>query len=174
MKISQHYASKVSIASALAGMGARAVTMTDVARTKAADSRHIFRQVRGEQSQSGQTPSDHQWFFTTKARRMHAAFLSLTYVKYRNHHHGNPDAHGLAFTMALRVYNSLFGNEAPVSPERFNLLVGKGFATNWRDIGNGGATTFANDNGKILRCRQCEVPHFVEAHYLSYRCPSCQ
>ena len=154
-------------------MGARAVTMTAVARTKPADSRQIFRQIRGEQSQSGQTPSDHQWFFATKARRMHAALLLLSYVKYRNYHHGNPDAHGLAFTLALRVYNNLFGQEAPVSPERFNLLVGRGYATNWRDIVTGGATTFASDNGKILRCRKCEVPHFVEAHYVNYFCPCC-
>lgn len=173
MKTSETYASKIAIATELAHLGCRAVTLTAAARTKPADSRHVYRKIRGEQSQSGQTPSDHEWFFVTKTRRMHAAFLLLTYAKYRAHHAGDPDAHGLAFTLALRMYHALTGQEAPISPERWNLLIGKGYDRNWRVIPQGGATSFLDDNGKVLRCRKCRVPHFVEAHYMNYTCPTC-
>lgn len=175
MKTSENYASKLAIATELARLGSRAVTLTAAACTKPADSRLVFRKIRGAQSQSGQTPSDHQWFFANKTRRMHAAFLLLAYAKYRANHSKDPDAHGLAFTMALRYYQSLVpGQDAPISPERSNLLIGKGYARNWRTIPTGGATSFLQDNGKVMRCRGCHVPHFVEQHYVTYTCPTCE
>lgn len=173
MKVSEAYQNKLHIAAMLARLGCRAVTMTAAARIKPADSRQVYRRVRGTTSQSGQTPTDHQWFFQKKSRRMQAAFLLLAYVKYRESMVGNPDAHGLAFALSLSTYVNLMGENAEISPERWHLLIGTGFERNWRDIRSGGSSAFAADNGKVIRCRKCDVPHFVEAHYMSYRCESC-
>lgn len=173
-KSSAPYASKVVIAQALADMGARAVTLTSVARTKPADSRAIYRSVTGTQSQSGQTPTNHQWFLGSRAIRMHAALLLIMYAKYREAHDKSPDAHGVAFALAYSNYLRVAGQQVLVSPERLVLLISHGFGIGWRDILKGGASKFSGDNVKVIKCRKCKMGHLVEAHFLSYTCSTCE
>lgn len=172
--ISDSYASKLSIAYELAKLRARAVTITSVAHTKSADSRAKYKQVHGSQSRSGQTPTDHQWFLFNQTRRQHGALLLLLYARYRASLEPSPDAHGLAFVMAYRMYSQMSDGEPLVSPERFNLLAGKGYSIGWRDITKGGQTKFLADNVKVAMCKKCRIPHLAEAHYLNYICPSDQ
>lgn len=171
--ISTNYASKLAIANELAKLGARAVTITAVARTKPADSRAVHKRVRGHQSQSGQTPTDHEWFLLNRTRRLHAAYLLIVYAMFRSAHESSPDSHGLAFTMAYRDYKQLTQGKPVITPERLNLLITTGYGIGWRDITRGGASKFPSDNVKVMNCRKCRVPHLVEAHYLNYVCPAC-
>jgi len=177
--ISKSYANKLAIAGELARLGARAVTISSVARTKPADSRAKYQQLQGKQSRSGQTPTDHQWFLFNQERRQHGALLLLVYHKYRDWLDSNPDAHGLAFLLAYRVYLDAVkvdaaGAEALVSLERFNLLISKGFPQGWRGIIKEGHTKFFSDNVKVTICKKCRVHHLAECHYVNYICPSCQ
>lgn len=173
MKSSHQYESKLAIAVELAKLGARAVTITSAARTKPADSRDTYKNIRGSQSQSGQTPTDHQWFLFNQTRRQHGAFLLLAYFSYRTKHKEHADAHGLAFALAYRTYKRMTGEIPLVSPERFNLLVGHGFSIGWQGIIKGASSKFPFDNVKIVNCRKCRIPHLAEAHFLSYVCPAC-
>lgn len=173
-KASAQYASKVAIAQALAGMNARAVTLTSVARTKPADSRAIYKSVTGFQSQSGQTPTNHEYFLTNRSLRLHAALLLLMYAAYREKHEPLPDAHGIAFTLSYNDYLRMCGSEHLISPERFALLAGNGFSIGWREIPRGGASKFPHDNVKVMRCRKCRIPHLTEAHFVRYTCTGCQ
>lgn len=173
-KASVPYASKVVIAQALAGMGARAVTITSVARTKPADSRAIYKSVTGTQSQSGQTPTNHEWFLASRTLRQHAALLLIMYAMYREKYDGDHDAHGLAFTLAYHNYLLVCMGEAPISPERMVLLITNGFSIGWREITKGGVSKFPQDNVKVMKCRGCSLPHLVEAHFIRYKCTSCE
>lgn len=176
MKTSDVYAAKLAIGHALAGMGMRAVTISEVAGTKPADSRETFRRVTGKQSSSGQTPTYHQWFLQSKIRRMHGAALCLWYVMYRQAYEGrHPNPHGIAFLLAYKLYRQVLGaqvadTENDLTGERLHLLIGKGFERNWRQIPAGAPTTFDHDNLKIMQCRRCRVPHLVAAHHVSYDC----
>jgi len=172
--ITNSYASKLAIAGELARMGARAVTISSVARTKPADSRAKYKQLQGNQSRSGQTPTDHQWFLASQTRRQHGAFLLMTYAKYRQYLEPQPDAHGLAFVMAYNLYTRAINGEPLVSLERFNLLVGKGFVIGWRDILKGGHSKFDSENVKVTMCKRCRIHHIAEAHYLNYICAQCE
>lgn len=172
-KASASYASKVAVAQALAAVGARAVTLTSVARTKPADSREIFKSVTGTQSQSGQTPTNHEWFLSNRPVRLHAAMLLLMYATYREKHEPLPDAHGIAFTLAYHNYLGVCRTAPLISPERFALLAGNGFSIGWREIPRGGASKFPHNNVKIKRCRVCRIPHLIEAHYVRYTCTEC-
>jgi hypothetical protein len=172
-KASLAYASKVAIAQANAAMGARAVTLTSVARTKPADSRAIYKSVTGNQSQSGQTPTNHEWFLQSRNLRLHSAMLLLMYAAYREKHEPLPDAHGIAFTLSYSNYLGVCRGEALISPERFALLAGNGFSIGWRDIPRGGASKFPHDNLKVMRCRKCRLPHLIEAHYVRHTCTEC-
>lgn len=172
-KASSSYASKVAIAQANAAMGARAVTLTSVARTKPADSRAIYKSVTGMQSQSGQTPTNHEWFLTNRTLRMHSALLLLMYAAYREKHEPLADAHGIAFTLTYNNYLRVCGAQAQISPERFALLAGNGFSIGWRDIPRGGASKYPHGNVKVMRCRRCRVPHLVEAHFVRHTCSEC-
>lgn len=172
-KASKSYASKVAIAEALASMSARAVTMTAVARTKPADSRAIYKSVTGSQSQSGQTPTNHEWFLGSRILRLHAAILLLMYADYRAKHEPTHDAHGIAFALSYNNYLKLCMGSALISPERFALLAGNGYSIGWRDIPKGGASKFVRDNVKVMRCRQCRLAHLVEAHFVRYKCTEC-
>jgi hypothetical protein len=172
--ISSNYASKLAIAGELARLDARAVTITSVAGTKSADSRAKYKQVHGFQSRSGQTPTDHQWFLASQRRRQHAAFLLLTYVRYRGSLEPSPDAHGLSFVLAYRLYLETLQGERLVCPERFNLLVRKGYQFGWREITKGGHSKFPSDNVMVTICKKCRVHHLAESHYLNYVCPSCR
>lgn len=174
--ISSNYAAKLAIAGELAKMDARAVTISAVAKIKPADARAKYKQMQGTQSRSGQTPTDHQWFLLNQSRRQHGALLLLTYAKYREEFEPHPDAHGLAFVFAFRMYVQVLrvpADQAPVSPERFNLLVGKGFEIGWRDITKAGSSKFAADNVKVMQCKACRTHHLVESHFINYRCQSC-
>ena len=172
-KASVSYASKVACAQALAAMGARAVTLTSVARTKPADSRAIYKTVTGTQSQSGQTPTNHEWFLGSRTLRLHSAMLLLMYASYRDHHEPLPDAHAIAFTLSYNNYLGMCRGEALISPERFALLAGNGFSIGWREIPRGGASKFPNGNVKVMRCRKCRLPHLVEAHFVCHTCTDC-
>jgi hypothetical protein len=172
-KASVSYASKVAIAQACAAMGARAVTLTSVARTKPADSRAIYKTVTGKQSQSGQTPTNHEWFLGNRQLRLHSAMLLLMYAAYREKHEPMPDAHGIAFTLSYSAYLRMCRSEAQISPERFALLAGNGFSIGWRDIPRGGASKFPHGNVKVMRCRKCKIPHLVEAHFVRHTCTEC-
>jgi hypothetical protein len=172
-KSSNTYASKIAIAQALAGMSARAVTITSVARTKPADSRAIYKSITGAQSQSGQTPTNHEWFLGSRPLRMHGAMLLLMYALYREQHKNSDDAHGIAFTLTLYNYQLMYGRDALISPERMVLLISHGFGIGWRDITKGGPSRFPADNVKVMRCRTCKLPHLVEAHFISYVCGEC-
>jgi hypothetical protein len=169
-KSSLAYASKVALASELAKMGARAVTMTAVARTKPSDSRAIYRKLNGAASQSGQTPTNHEWFLMSKQLRQHAAFLLICYAMYRNAYEPHPDAHGTAFTLTYKNYLAVCGEAPPISPERLVLLISNGFSIGWRDILSGGASKFPSENMRVMRCRACKVPHLAEAHFRTYEC----
>jgi hypothetical protein len=173
-KASAPYASKVAIAQFLAGMGARAVTITAVARTKPADSRAIYKEVNGTQSLSGQTPTNHEWFLGSRQLRLQAAYLLLMYASYRERNSTEADAHGIAFTLAYHNYRRLYPGEALVSPERLALLIGGGYSIGWREIPKGGVSKFAAGNVKVARCRKCALPHLVEAHFRKYECAECQ
>lgn len=172
-KASLQYASKVSIAQALASMRARAVTLTSVARTRPADSRAIYKSVTGMQSQSGQTPTNHEFFLTSRPLRLHSAALLLMYAAYRARHEPSPDAHGVAFVLSYNRYLRMCQSEPLINPERFSLLVSNGFAIGWRDIPHGGTSKFPTDNVKIMPCRKCKTPHLTEAHFISYTCTAC-
>jgi hypothetical protein len=173
-KASAPYASKVAIAQALAGMGARAVTITAVARTKPADSRAIYKEVNGTQSLSGQTPTNHEWFLGSRQLRLQAAYLLLMYAAYRERNSVEADAHGIAFTLAYLNYRRLYPVDALISPERLALLIGGGYSIGWREIPKGGVSKFAAGNVKVARCRKCALPHLVEAHFRKYECAACQ
>jgi len=173
-KASAPYASKVAIAQALAGMGARAVTITAVARTKPADSRAIYKEVNGTQSLSGQTPTNHEWFLGSRQLRLQAAYLLLMYAAYRERDSIEADAHGIAFTLAYHDYRRLFPGDALISPERLALLIGGGYSIGWREIPKGGVSKFAAGNVKVAKCRKCALPHLVEAHFRKYECADCQ
>lgn len=172
-KASASYASKVAVGQALAAFGARAVTLTTVARTKPADSRAIVKTITGTQSQSGQTPTNHAWFLGNRQLRQHSALLLLMYAAYREKHEPLPDAHGIAFTLTYNNYLGVCRGKALISPERFALLAGNGFSIGWRDIPRGGASKFPHDNVKVMRCRKCRVPHLIEAHFRSHTCSEC-
>ena len=172
-KASVSYASKVAISQALAAMGARAVTLTSVARTKPADSRAIYKTVTGTQSQSGQTPTNHEWFLGSRTLRLHSALLLLMYAAYREKHEPLHDAHGIAFTLSYNNYLGLCMGAALSSPERFALLAGNGYSIGWREISRGGASKFPRDNVKVMRCRKCQLPHLVEAHFVRHTCTEC-
>lgn len=172
-KFSSQYSSKLVIAKELASLGARAVTITAIARTRPADSRIVHRDVRGHQSQSGRTPTDHEWFLANRTRRMHAAFLLVSYAKYRQAHEESPDSHGLAFTMAYRDYVKVCKGK-PLAPiERVNLLISNGYGIGWRNITKGGSSKFPSGNVKVINCKRCRTPHLVEEHSLSYICAAC-
>lgn len=180
MKVSRTYESKLHVAGELARMGMRAVTLTDVANTKPADSRNAYREINGKQSSSGQTPTFHPWFFQNKTRRMHAALLCLMYAKYRQFYEdqGNPTPHGVAFTVIFKLYHKILGGrrmdeENEITGERLNLLIGKGFEVTWKRIPAGESTTFGDSEAKVMACRKCRVPHLVEAHRVDYHCDTC-
>lgn len=164
------YQAKLDIAEELALLGARAVTISSVAKTNPSDSRELFKQIRKTQSQSGQTPTDHEWFLANRTRRLHGALLLLMYAQFRAELNLQHDGHGLAFTLALRSYHQLFKEDAIVSPERFSLLATNGYAIGWQNIIRGGASKFRSDNVKVMKCRKCLIPHLVEAHYINYTC----
>jgi hypothetical protein len=170
--ISPTYASKIYLASELARLKCRAVTITSVARTKPNDSREIYRRIHSEQSESGQTPTNHNWFLQTHQRRIHAAIFLVFYNKYRTRYESTPDSHGIAFALALTKYTTMSNGDPVVSPERFNLLVG-GFAIGWRDILRGGSSKYASENVKIIACKKCRMPILAEAHFLNYVCHDC-
>lgn len=170
---SPNYQSKLDMATELASLGARAVTITAVARTKSSDSRIAYKQIHGRQSQSGQTPTDHEWFLTNQTRRQHAAYLLITYAKYRAHLQQSPDAHGLAFIMAYKNYLALCKNNPAINLERLNLLITTGYGIGWKDITKGGSSKFGSGNVRVMKCRKCTIPHLVEAHYINYVCPTC-
>jgi hypothetical protein len=172
--ISRNYAAKLAIARELASLGARAVTISSIAKTKPADSRAQYKLVRGVQSQPGQTPTDHEWFLFNQVRRQHGALLLAMYASYRAALDSSPDAHGLAVVITYKMYIRLTLNKPIVSVERLNLLVGTGFNIGWRGILKGGSSKFSSDNVKVALCKKCRVPHLVEAHYLNYICPSHQ
>lgn len=173
-KASAPYASKVAIAQALAAVGARAVTITAVARTKPADSRAIYKEVNGTQSLSGQTPTNHEWFLGSRSLRLQAAFLLLTYAAYRESNSAHPDAHGIAFTLAYHNYRRLYPSEVMISPERLALLIGGGYSVGWREIPKGGVSKFTAGNVKVAKCRKCGLAHLAEAHFRKYECADCQ
>lgn len=175
MKHSVAYDSKLVVAQALILEGCRAVTAGAAVGTKQQDTRSVFQSAREQSSKSGQTPTNHKWFFGNRTRRQHAAFFLIAYKKCRENHSELADAHGIAFVMALRLYNQMMADEVNrvISGERFNLLVGKGFNRNWRQITNGGTTGFQSDNAKVLGCRVCKTAHLVEAHYITYTCEAC-
>ena len=107
---------------------------------------------------------------------MHGALLLLLYVTYRKSQllDGKADAHGLAFTMALRDYRKIFPEKPLVSPERFNLLVDGGFQNNWRKIDSGGVSHFKEGNMKLKICRgPCKKVLLVEEHCINYVCSCC-
>jgi hypothetical protein len=164
------YQAKRDIAEELAVLGARAVTISAVAKTNPSDSRDLYKQIRKTQSQSGQTPTDHEWFLANRTRRLHGALLLLMYARYRTGLNLQHDGHGLAFALTLRSYHQLFKEEAIVSPERFSLLATNGFAIGWQNIIRGGASKFRSDNVKVMKCRKCLIPHLVEAHFLNFTC----
>lgn len=172
-KASAPYASKVAIAQALAAMGARAVTITAVARTKPADSRAIYKEVNGTQSLSGQTPTNHEWFLGSRTLRLQAAFLLLMYADYRQRHSAEADAHGIAFTLAYHNYRRLYPTDVLISPERLALLIGGGYSIGWREIPKGGSSKFLAGNVKVAKCRSCGLPHLCEAHFRKYECTDC-
>jgi hypothetical protein len=172
-KHSDTYASKIRIAEKLAQMDCRAVTLSAVAKTRPLDSRKVVKQVKGTHSNSGQTPSDHQWFFETVDRRRLGALLVLEYHYQRERYNDNHDAHGVAFALAFDRYFKFFKGDTQINPERFNLLVTKGYDLNWRKIASGESTIFEYDNVCVLLCRSCRIPHLVEAHLVSYTCPRC-
>lgn len=167
------YSSKVHLATALAELNVRAVTITAVARTKPTDSREIFKRIQHTQSDSGQTPTAHNWFLQSKSRRLHGAALLIMYAKYRTAYDHLPDAHGIAFTLTLRLYNKMCDGDMLVRPERLNLLIGHGFLLGWKKILTGGTSAFAFENVKLVKCRKCKLPHLAEAHYLNYECEDC-
>ena len=175
--ISTNYADKVYIAGALAGMGARAVTMTAIAGTKADDSRIKFVQVNNGKSPSpGRTKRRHQWFLDKPAHRLHGALLLLMYEKFRKAKDGNHDAHALAITESYMWYQKLIfasGDKPLVSLEQFNLLAHYGFRLRWRDLSKGQASAFTVDNMRIKKCMHCRLPHLVEAHLNTYECQIC-
>lgn len=169
---SPNYESKLYMARALAALGARAVTITAVARTKSDDSRKIHRQVNGHGSNPGQTPTDPEWLMANRTRRLHAALLLIFYEGWRKTYQSLPDAHGLAFIMAYRDYQRLVPGNQAINPERLNLLV-SGFNIGWREITKGGSSKFATDNVRVMNCKKCRLPHLVEAHHITYICPVC-
>lgn len=171
--ISPAYASKIYLAIELAKLNCRAVTITAVARTKPADARDLFKRVHKTQSESGQTPTNHNWFLQNQQRRIHAAALLIFYNKYRLRYENVPDSHGIAFALSLKRYNRMCNGDPLVSPERFNLLVTGGFGIGWKDILKGASSKFPFENVKLITCRKCKTPHLVEAHYLNYVCPDC-
>jgi hypothetical protein len=172
------YQNKIDVAEYLAALGCRAVTISAVAKTVAADARDIYKRVNNTLSPSGQTPKDHQWFLQNQQRRQHGAFLLLMYCKFRTglEETAKHDAHGLAFALTLKIYRDVFklaaGEELLVSPERFSLLVTNGYQFGWREIIRGKTSSFRSDNVKIMKCRKCKMPHLTEAHYVSYECPN--
>lgn len=178
-QIQPAYRSKLAIAETLAALGARAVTISAVAKTVPADSRDIYKQINNALSPSGQTPKDHQWFLANRTRRLHGAALLLLYCTYRSGYQSMAphDAHGLAFAMSLMTYREL--NQVPpngeplVSPERFSLLVTNGYQFGWESIIRGAASNFVSDNVKVMKCRSCRTPHLTEAHYVKYECSAC-
>ena len=172
-KSSAAYASKVAIAKELAEQGARAVTITAVARTKAVDSRRIVTQVRGVQSPSGQTPTSQEYFLSSPRHRQHSAFLLIEYQMLRAGFDGNPDAHGLAFALAYRHYTQLCTREPLISHERMALLIINGFSMTWREITRGGSSSFKNQNVKVIGCWRCNTPHLAEVHMVRYTCAGC-
>jgi hypothetical protein len=171
--ISDNYAAKLAIAEELVRLGARAITITAVARIKPADSRAKFRQIYNRSSQTGQTPTDHDWFLTSKIRRQHGAALLFLYAKYRQSLQSSPDALGLAVTLAYRVYLRVTNNNPEINIERFTLLVNKGFSIGWTGILSGKSSNFTDGNIKLLQCKKCKISHLVEAHFISYVCQSC-
>lgn len=170
--VSPAYASKLSIASSLARLGARAVTISAVARTKPSDSRETHKREQGFHSQSGQTPTDHRWFLANQKRRQHAAFLLIMFSKIRASIADNPDALGLAFTMTYADYLRLYpgGEGAEISMERFTLLTNRGYPFGWKNIIKGESSKFGSDDVRVMNCRKCKIPHLVEIHYRSYEC----
>lgn len=173
MKItSPTYASKIALAQALAGLNCRAVTITAVARTKAIDSRVIYKQIHKSQSEPGQTPTNHNWFLMGQDRRKHGAMLLILYAKFRLIYQDVNDSHGIAFALALRRYKMMTAGNEVVSPERFNLLVTWGFSLNWKNILKGDSSKFEYGNVKLMLCKKCRTPHIVESHYLNYICQS--
>lgn len=172
--ISPIYASKLYLAVYLAQRGCRAVTITAVARTKPADSRTLYTRVHKYQSESGQTPTSHNWFLQNQQRRVHAAVLLIFYAKYRLRYEGVHDSHGIAFALTLNKYQEMCATrETIVSPERVNLLITGGFSVGWKGILQGSPSKFSSENVKIIPCRKCKMPLLVEAHYLNYVC-DCQ
>lgn len=172
-KFSNSYSSKLVLAKDLAVLGARAVTITAVARTRPADSRLVHKDVTGQQSNPGRTPTDHEWFLANQTRRQHAAFLLVAYEKYREVHQESPDAHGIAFTLTYRDYVKLCKGKPLVPIERVNLLITNGYSIGWRNITRGGSSKFLSGNVKVIGCKKCSTLHLAEEHCLSYVCASC-
>lgn len=172
-KFSEHYPSKLALAKNLAAMGARAVTITAIARTRPADSRLVHKDVTGQHSNPGRTPTDHEWFLSNQTRRRHAAALLVAYERYRAAHSESPDSHGIAFTLTYSDYRRMCNGRPLVPIERVNLLITNGYGIGWCSISKGGSSKFTSANVKVIACKKCGILHLAESHCLSYVCASC-
>lgn len=173
-KSSPTYVEKCAVAEALVRFGARAVTVSQIARIKDADARRLHKEITGEPSRSGQTPKNPRWFLNSQSLRMQAAFLLLTYVAYRQHCEPDFDSLGTAFVASYDLYQRIYAGKGDISTERLALLIVDGFGSRWRKIPDGASSDFEHDNIKVMKCRKCNTPHLVEAHQLGYVCDSCQ
>jgi predicted transcriptional regulator len=138
-----------------------------------------YQHHHGDNSPSGQMPTNLFWFTDDAKASKHAALLVLIYLSvYEN----LKTRHAIATTTresltAMSFARTLFiyrrhvctGNQPPISPERAYLLI-QHFAdrTVWARNAN-------SANGiKLAYCGRCAVPLVVRSHYREVACEDCQ
>ena len=114
----------------LVNMGARAVTLSRVARLPAEMARKLCRDM-GKETPPGQTPDDVSFFTQNPSLRRQGALLLLLYHAFRSHydrfsyeHPLSPYGHLIGITLAYSTYRRCFTSDAvpPVNIERFEML----------------------------------------------------
>ncbi len=171
--VSTTYANRLAIVEEFAHLGARAVVLSNLCHIRPAEAREICRQIQKKQATSGQTPTDHQWFLQTHERRKHGALLLLLFARFAEYHQQQlpNDYIALGALLAYKTYSRLVPDRL-VSVERFFLLIDGGFKLS--GIFHHGYSGYGTDNIKILKCKNCQIPHLVEDFRISFICPACK
>jgi hypothetical protein len=132
----------------------------------------------GDNSPSGQMPTNLYWFTDDPRASKHAALLVLIYLGV--YEQVKLDAiptttresiTAIAFGRTLAIYgrHCCTGNPPPISPERAYLLI-QHFAdrTVWARNAN-------SANGiKLAYCGRCNIPLVVRSHFREVACDCCQ
>lgn len=152
---------RMQIAGALASVGLRAVTISNILQLSIYKIRRLHRRLNGTPSTTGIAPSSLQWYFDSSARRIQAALLVWLYCFGRAQNLTAPEA----FLFSVQIYGRIYGSDAVISADRAYVLLRQS------DFPNG---------LQQQQCEQCEAiqlcgdPDTSPEISLLFDCPRCR